>query len=550
MTIKLIRKLQRIPASLHYFLMSNDIEENLFQKFNALRVGQPCVNGNILLVQGVEDPFYFALFGQIACSLNARRPVRIEHYIFRSLNVGESISIWRFLKLRWLINSISNQKWQRLYGSFCDGVAYSSTSVQLIADLIDLYRAWKDWRILDNRENLIGYKLAGLNLGDLISDSYLRFKPAPTVDISDRYLLILIWQARRDFRRAEAYFSKNKPTVYLTSYSTYIQHGIAVRVAIKYGVDVYSFGNFQEFTKKLSNEDWYHTKNAQGYLSEFAKMDNQDQKIADAEKGLSMRISGGIDSATIYMRNSAYAESGDLVADVKDTVVVFLHDFYDSPHVYGDMVFADFWEWICFTIETLTLARIPFFVKPHPNQITLSEGVIKDLLQRYPDLAMIPQNVTNRQLVNAGIVCAVTVYGTVAHEMAYLGVPSITCAKHPHVSFDFCKTTTNKQEYAEALRESVRIGFDSDRNMMHRQALEFYYMHNLNLNNAEQVLRDWSVNFRYICAEEKEDDYAGKRKAKSIDECLNVISELDAFKDYIITWQGLLDSRELFKNKA
>ncbi len=451
----------------------------------------------VVLVQCVEDLYCFSMFGQIVSSLREKQAVRVEQFVLRSLRVGEAKSILSFIVSRLFINPLHSFKWVRLYNSFCDVVGYRSTSLRPFKDVIDISRAWKCWRNLTDKDSLISLQMDGIAVGDLINDSFLRFKPAPTVDLKDAYLLVLIWQAYRDVRRAKAYFERTKPKLYLTSYSTYIQHGIPVRVALQNGVRVFSFGNYQEFTKELTLQDWVHTKNPDGYATEFLKLDHQEERLALAETALSTRLSGGVDSATAYMKKSAYAESGDPVPDVRGAVVIFLHDFYDSPHVYREMVFPDFWEWVCFTIETLSSANIPFLIKPHPNQISLSDNVLSELKQRYPGLSMISSGITNKQLAEAGMCCAVTVYGTVAHEMAFLGVPTIACAYHPHVSFDFCRTAESKDEYANLLREATRFQFDKA--AMHRQSLAFYYMHNLNSDEETKSLRDAAMAFRMAC---------------------------------------------------
>lgn len=476
--------------------LSDPQQNSLAKYFTGLRHNDASAK-NVILVQCVEDSYYFGLFGQLASSFREKHAIRVDQYVLRSLRVAESKSFFTFIVSRLLINPLHSFKWVRLYRSFCDGVGYCNTSLRPIGDVLDAYNAWKCWQDLTDKESLISMKIDGIVVGDLINDSFLRFKPATTVNLGDAYLLILLWQAHRDIRRAEAYFSQAKPKLYLTSYSTYIQHGIPVRVALRYDVRVFSFGNLQEFTKKLTPEDWVHTKNPDDYAKEFSTLDCQDEKLALAEAALALRLSGGVDSATAYMKKSAYVESGDPVPDVRDAVVIFLHDFYDSPHVYRKMVFPDFWEWVCFTVETLQSANISFFVKPHPNQITLGDKVLSELKQRYPGLSMISSGITNKQLADKGMSCAVTVYGTVAHEMAYLGVPTIACAHHPHISFDFCRTAQSRDEYADFLRNPSQNSIDKF--IMHRQSLVFYYMHNLCLSEELLELRDLVMAFRMAC---------------------------------------------------
>lgn len=520
----------RIIRRIRSILALDSKEEALFRYFKCKQKQTGSSDGTIL-VQCVENPFYFGLFGQIAISLKERENLLFEQYILRSLNPGETKSFLQWITFRLVMNPLFNHKWSTLYSSFCEKIAYSSTSFHPVCDLIDLSRAWICWRSLSDRKSLIDLVIDGIPVGDLINDSYLRFKPAPTLDRKDPYLLILLWQTYRDIRRAQSYFSKVRPKIYLTSYSTYIQHGIPVRVALKHGVRVYSFGIYQEFAKELRIDDWFHARNTDHYAEEFMKMDFHEQRLAAADEGLRTRLSGGVDNATSYMRQSAYAESGVTVPDVKGAAVVFLHDFYDSPHVYPDMVFPDFWDWACFTIETLTNAGIQFFVKPHPNQIDLNNEVLNKLERLYPDMRMISPGVTNKQLVDAGMACGITVYGTVAHEMAYMGIPTVSCARHPHVSFDFCITARNKEEYAKVLQHCTEIKMD--KSSMKKQSLMFYYMHNLCNGDENQSLRDAVMKFRNACAApgEVDNDFV-----KNLDR----IAGLPGYKYYLFEWTSSL----------
>lgn len=479
-------------------LCSFDSREIAIRNYlNTLRSKKPRAS-DIVLVQCVEDPFYYGLLGQIVSSLRRERQIRVEMFCYHSLFLGESVSCYSFMRIRF-INWLIGRKWSKLYDALCDGLGYRSTSwAYPIGDLYDAYRAFVCWRALTTKDALISLIIDGVPVGDLINDSFLRFKPAPTVNLADTYLWLIIWQAHRDIRRAKKYFTRIRPKLYLASYSTYIQHGIAVRVAVQNGVRVCSvFSNLQGFFKEMTVGDWRHTHNTDAYSYEFARMTEIDKKLAEADSALGARLAGTIDHATAYMSKSAYAESENLVLDVNGAVIVFLHDFFDSPHVYRRMVFPDFWDWACFTIDVLHRNNIRFFVKPHPNQRDLSYGVLNDLKKRYPDMLMVSSAITNMQLVQAGMACAVTVHGTVAHEMAYCGIPTIACGDNPHVSFDFCKTANNRDEYAKLLCQCTEL--KSDPLEMRKQALAFYYMHNLNLSLEEKTFMRAVAQYRDCC---------------------------------------------------
>jgi hypothetical protein len=492
------RRIGRLLAFLRRQMQRDPQESALARSFASRKGARHAGRGAIAVQCVTDDLYYFGIFGALASAVRTQCPVRVDRIVTQSLNVGELQSPIAFLGLRWVVNGLLIRKWNALYASFSDRVAYRSTSIRPIADLVDLWRARRCWKGLAGKESLRALEVGGLPVGDLVNDTYLRFRPAPTVDLRDPFLWVVLWQAHRDVRRAEEYFSSSKPAAYLTSYSTYVQHGIAARVALRHGVDVFTFGNFQEFGKRLGADDWVHTKEARHYARDFAALDDQPARLALAHAALDARVKGKIDAATSYMKRSAYEDSGEAVPDVRGRPVVFLHDFFDSPHVYDDMVFDDFWEWVCFTLDTFRQAGIPVVVKPHPNQIGLSGGVLADLMKQYPDVTFISTRITNRQLAEAGAACAVTVYGTVAHEMAFLGVPSIGCARHPHVSFSFCRTARTRQEYAGMLESFAASPVD--RETLLRESLAFYYMHNLGLPPEQKALSDAALAFRGDCA--------------------------------------------------
>ena len=110
----------------------------------------------------------------------------------------------------------------------------------------------------------------------------------------------------------------------------------------------------------------------------------------------------------------------------------------------------------------------------------------------FPGAQLLSTRVTNRQLADAGLGAGVTVYGTIGHELAYLGVPVISCARHPHHAFGFCRTAGSVAEYEAMLRQPfVRV---LSREAMREQALQFYYAHNLHGSDQALALRSRFAN--------------------------------------------------------
>jgi hypothetical protein len=481
LTKKLIRGLRRLASRLP--------TDPRVAPLLALRLGQlPLVMvdvrpgllaGRALAVQGVEDPIFQGLLATLAGDLQAAVGVQPWLLQVRSINGAIGTGMLSRLARSWPVTSLFNAQWRRANADVMAGVAYRSGGWQ------SLWARWSGARAghalhqrIQRQGGLANLCIDGILVGDLVIDSYLRFSPAATVDMADPFLARLLTQTLRDVALAQAWFERARPALYLSSYSTYIEHGVAVRVALARGIPVRVFGNLGTFGKRLNANDPFHSTNGSSYRDIAESLAEPGPALEQARALLECRLDGNIDQGTSYMRQSAYVPSGAQVpAEVRGAVVVFLHDFFDSPHVYADMVFDDFWQWICCTIYTLTEAGIPFFLKPHPNQIAASVTVLDELRLQFPSLSLLSSRITNRQLVEAGMGAGVTVYGTVGHELAYMGVPVICCARHPHLAFDFCRTAQSVAEYQAMLRQPFELPLSRDR--MRHQALQFYYAHNL-----------------------------------------------------------------------
>lgn len=451
----------------------------------------------VLAFQSVPDKFYFLLFGAICLRLGAQGQL----IVVRSINGAVGDNLAATFKRTALMAWLAAGPWVRAYGSWVQGVAYRcATWAHPFTGVTDWFRAKTLWEAFKSAPHTRPCQLNidGIEVGDLIASAYLRYKPSPALIRTDRFVRQLIWQACRDIRQAKRYFSTVRPLAYLTSYTTYLEHGIPTRVALSCGIPVWSFGNLSQFGKRLSLNDVYQTVNSTHYRTDFEALDHQEDRLHQAREQLEKRLSGGIDAATSYMRQSAYGHSDEPLPEGLDgAVVIFLHDFYDSPHVFPALVFDDFWQWVCFTIDTLNKIGVKFFIKPHPNQIPLSDEALGQLRRQYPDLNWVAAKVTNVQLAQAGIACGLTVYGTVAHELAYLGVPTICCAQHPHHAFQFSRTASNREAYAEMLNTYAHRSIPVDE--MQRQALMFYYMHNLSGDADRMALRQAFVDFWRVC---------------------------------------------------
>ncbi len=432
---------------------------------------------------------YFGLTAAILTDLERQASVGAELIVTRSISAGMGFGLISEFRRNTLPNWLLMRQWAKSFASLAQSVAYRASSwSHPLEDLVALvlsFRVWRRWLALGRNPDvdLAREVVGGIVCGDLVIDSFLRFRPKAAFDAKDPFVWRILWQVLRDARRANRYFARRAVGTYLTTYATYVDHGVTARVALQYGVSVYVLSDFFNFLARLTPDRPYQTPDCRGYRASFYALPSelQSQCLSRSEELLTLRLSGGLDPAMAYMRSSAYAgdpagRQAGAADSLRGAVVVFLHDFYDSPHIWPGLVFTDFWDWICTTIETLTAADVPFFIKPHPNQISLSDAVISELRAKYPHVRWLDRSTNNLALAQAPISCGVTVYGTIANELAFLGIPTIGAAANPHEAFGFCRTATSRAEYTSLLQDHSSMPLAPDE--MRTQALQFYAMHN------------------------------------------------------------------------
>lgn len=305
------------------------------------------------------------------------------------------------------------------------------------------------------KEELLNINNDGIVTGDLIYDTYLRFKSKPTPDLTDSSLQDLITYTAEMVRRwKKLLYSKNISQL-LIPYATYIHWGIPARAAVDKGVKVTTFGSYLYILSNMRKEHPFHSKDHHIYRSLFEKINNKPEKIAAARIKLESRLGGEIDTGTTYMKASAFGDTVNgsfFFESGKPAAVIFLHCFFDSPHIYGEGLFVDFYEWIYFLLEKAgENSAVNYYFKPHPNGLPANGPIIEELKEKfsvYPNIFFIEPSVSNKQIVTANPKAVFTFYGTVAHEFAYLGIPVVGAGDNPHISYNFIYNPASVQELA------------------------------------------------------------------------------------------------------
>lgn len=435
-----------------------------------------------ILVQFLEDPSFFIRFYFFLKAFIVKKPeLRIAFVFVENFKGVPRARIKKYLQQIKSMRGV-HRRWMKLYCSFGGSVEldYFYFSRELAK-----FEASKNLLLdIQSKEELINLKLNGVQVGDLLYDTYLRFRPAPTVDLSDPFLIELTEWMLVLHERIEKYLSENKIEVLLTGYTSYISHGLLARLALNRGIAVFSLGAHNQLVVQATPSFPYNKRNFWRYREQFAALENPEAARSLARDYLQIRFAGGVDPATFYMKESAYKFS-DLPTGMelysRPRGVIMGHDFFDSPHIYGKMLFPDLYEWAIFMLEKASESKGYFFYKPHPSSLPENKSIEADLEQRFPKVKFLDKRVSNASLAKQGIDLAFTVYGTIAHEFAYQGVPVVTAGDNPHSDYKFSYQASSQTELAKIIQdfEIPKIDFNK------KSIEEFVFCHNQRLIAGE-----------------------------------------------------------------
>lgn len=449
-----------------------------------------------ILVQVVPDDCYFGLMYGLAKDAQKISGISVDLLVTRGINASIGRSITAALKRLNTLNYLYMKNWVKPFLNANTKVHWASQVSQLtkLQKSQRAYQLWSQWKKNSNNNNRYRVIYRDIRIDDLVIDTYLRYRGMSRFNINDIFVFILLRDALCQIEKLEALISKSDYKSYITSYASYTTHGIPVRVALKHELNVYSFGDLGSFGTKLSKDFPYHafnpnvSENIRTYPNEKIKRIREE-----ARSVLKFRFSGGVDPGISYMRRSSYRTSHktNLDTNLKNKAILFLHDFVDSPNIYNNFIYDDFYQWTTNTIEILQAAEIPFAIKPHPNQVKESQAITEHLKRNYSDLHWISPTINNLDIIKSKPRVAVTVYGTVASELAYFGIQTICCSDHPHQLFKFCLTAQNRQSYTELLLGIAQIK-NSPRQMvtLRNEALDYFAVRNGIDQQSDKILND------------------------------------------------------------
>ncbi|MFT4906446.1 MAG: hypothetical protein ACI978_000511 [Oleispira sp.] len=331
---------------------------------------------------------------------------------------------------------------------------------------------------LNNKSDVLNIKFNDVLVGDLIYDTYLRKLSVATVDINDEYLKHLIELSLLIYNKVNSYLLANNVQFIVISHAVYIQYGILARCGARDNINTFVVSKPSKVFCPITKSHYFQTSDHSLYREVFITLDSKESRLEKARDMLVSRLSGEIDAGISYMKKSAYSNDIDnnkksIKSSNKNKVLIMLHCFFDSPHIYNNMVFEDFYEWILCTLNNIDYDVNDVYIKPHPNGINGNDEIIEELKKLYPIANFLDKKISNKQILDDGIDCLITVYGTVSYEFAYQGVTVITVGDNPTSAYDFTLEAKSREEYMCILDNLPNLQVNVNKSDIE----EFVYMH-------------------------------------------------------------------------
>lgn len=319
-----------------------------------------------------------------------------------------------------------------------------------------------------------GLQLDGVLVGDLLYDSALKDLRARTIPIGTRKFHNSLRRSISLYVFWKDWLTKHDVAGVAGRHAPY-RIGLPLRQASHHGAISMQIGR-THFSKVSPSRPW-HGPDYDSFPTIFRSLPDESQleALRIAEQSLEERLQGRWSEATHYMRESAYGPGGAeriFEENGRRRIIVFTHAFFDAPHGGGLRIFPDYWEWLTHLGNLSKDSSYDWFVKPHPAGRKEDRIFLSDLVERFPSLKIISPRTSNTQILSEGCDLALTLYGSVAVEFAWRGVPVINGGSSPNRAYGFAYQPRDVEHLDQLIHKLPNLRVEASR----EEILEFEFM--------------------------------------------------------------------------
>jgi hypothetical protein len=419
---------------------------------------------------------------------------------FHKKNPQKNILIFVFsFYYKNLILFLKNNKWKKLYKSK-DVHFVSLNNFNIFKEIKNLRKAIYIKSRIKDVNDLVNFSYKGINIGNLIYDTYLRFNDKVTLEFKDFFITEIIAKAIHSHQQLVLLRRYNNISEYYSNQLAYIQHGLIARFFSKYKIPVKFTGAKGFYIADYNEKNYFQAFNFRKYKFFFGKLKNPKARLIQAKKLLQVKFSGKIIPQENWMTLPAYDSNYNNSKIKNFKVIIFLHCFVDSPSARGKFLFLDFADWINqllkYFIDKNLVKEVA--IKPHPHGKDGTKVYVKELKKLYPEFLWLDEKIPNNYIFRKKPIIGLSVLGTVLPELAYHNIVPIAAGTHPSMSFNFVFTPKTIKDYFilidKGLKNKLKLPKDSKLQIYKYYYCDFIYDHprNSNLLSKKIFLKDWN----------------------------------------------------------
>tara|TARA_B110000858_G_scaffold156726_1_gene179248 strand:- start:502 stop:2016 length:1515 start_codon:yes stop_codon:yes gene_type:complete len=487
-----------IKKKIHNLLnvMNFDDNENFFINKNKLKIKKFDSEKKNIFIEISQGYYYFCYYNNLLNSgkFDKYNIIGIWTHVHHPLKKLKFLQ--PFVKFYYIFyNFFRKRKFYNLYRSI---------GVSKFLDISNTVYFKKKSLFLNNKKELFNIKYQGIVVGDLIYDTYLRFRSFPTLRIRDEFINLIYSKICIIYEKLELYRKNYKPKFYFANATAYVDHGLLYRYFLKKKIPVVSGTISNSYNRLISLENIQGFYDFKNYKSNFKKLDKKNKRIRESRLNLLKRFSGKnqfkIDAQYMevdpYSKNANYYFPKEEFKKKKIKGVLFLQDFFDAPAAWGQNIFEDFYLWTLYTLMIIKKYNLPIAIKPHPNAPYFYTDTVKitnNLKKKYSDLLWLNPKTSNK-IIFSNIEYGISATGSIIFELAYHKIKSLSCGRHPAEKFNFSINAKSKSDYKRLL---INIGKIKKNKFSKDDLYIFNYMHYLsdqNLFNLKTSYKEFKKN--------------------------------------------------------
>ncbi|MCP4160217.1 MAG: hypothetical protein GY760_09105 [Deltaproteobacteria bacterium] len=420
--------------------------------------------------------------GEILFELTGMQPNIISYTYFSNVLAKKfkaKIKVYSFGE-----NKLYSLYYKKFYKSFNAEIFSYKLNKSQSKELVELYDCV--YAQLESKNDVYKLTISYIWFGDLLYDYHLKTYKVPTVEIEDDNFKKSLKEALFQFIYWRDYFINHDVKAINVSHCCYLL-AIPMRIAIRKNIPAYQInahGCYYINEERLwAYTPFYDFPNEFKALSKKKKLDG----LKVAKERINRRFSGEVGVDMSYSTKSAYTNlrRERILSDSKKfKILIAAHCFFDSPHGIGKNLFVDFYEWIEFLGKTSEKTDYEWYIKTHPDFIPENLEILNYFTTKYNKIKLIPSDTSHHQLIEEGIDCALTTYGTIGWEYAALGKLVVNASLcNPHIEYNFNLHPKSINEYENILMNLPKQKLHIDLN----EVYEYYFM-KLQVENMSEWL--------------------------------------------------------------